>query len=558
MIATVSRATTKSSRRRALWNVAIGIASLLSTASTARAQDARQARDSIVRLASDAEDRLRVAQLRGDARQDVFLLRTASRLTRNADTARGWHVDVVAPQYRAIRNSSLPYSLNQGPLWAGAGWNQDASAGATIVYGGRDARVRLVAAPSYVQSNNLEFQVIPSPQTDSTNRSPWANPFHPLPESIDLPLRFGERPRRRVDPGQSSLTVDVRAVSFGAATENLWWGPGIENAIVLSNNAPGFPHLFIQARDPVRTRAGTFDAQWILGQLRESEFFDSDPSNDTRSLSGLAATWTTPFDTNLTLGLTRLVMGARGGNAFPIGAAFDVFRTVGHLNVDLGSPVPKDARDQITSLFARWLFPDAGFEAYVEWARFEEPRSLHDFLEFPGHSEGYTLGFQWARPLDAKQTFRLQGEASYLEPDPSLRARPTAITYTSRGVPQGFTNRGQTLGAAIGPGASDQWLAGDYLAPRWRLGSYLGRIRWDNGVLPEPIVPGFKRQDVTLLAGLRGGLSWRDVDLTVDFAHAARFNYLFQAFVAADGLHTKGVDLLNNTLSFTLSTPIRN
>jgi hypothetical protein len=228
---------------------------------------------------------------------------------------------------------------------------------------------------------------------------------------------------------------------------------------------------------------------------------------------------------------------------------------VGHANADTSTGPITDGRDQIFSLFGRWVFPAAGFEAYAEWARFEEPTSFRDLVEFPGHSQGYTLGVQWARPLPQRRTLRLQTEASYLEPDPSLRVRPVATTYTSHSVPQGFTQRGKTLGAAIGPGASSQWLAGDVFAPNWRVGTYLSRIRWDNGVLFEPIVPQFKRQDVTLLAGVRSSVSWRGVNFLVDFAHAARFDYLFQAFVL-DPSHTGGIDILNNTLSVTLSTAV--
>jgi hypothetical protein len=151
--------------------------------------------------------------------------------------------------------------------------------------------------------------------------------------------------------------------------------------------------------------------------------------------------------------------------------------------------------------------------------------------------------------------FQLQGEASYLEPDPSLRVRPVAVSYTSRAVPQGFTNLGETLGAAIGPGASSQWLAGDFFASWWRVGSYVGRIRWDNGVLFEPIVPEFKRQDVTLFAGLRASVEWQRVRLMADLTHAARYNYLFQAYILGPS-QFGGVDLINNTFAITITTAV--
>ena len=72
-------------------------------------------------------------------------------------------------------------------------------------------------------------------------------------------------------------------------------------------------------------------------------------------------------------------------------------------------------------------------------------------------------------------------------------------------------------------------------------------------MLFEPIIPQFKRQDITLLAGLRGSVSWRGVNLLVDFAHAARFYYLFQAYTV-DESRVAGIDLINNTLSVTISS----
>ena len=534
---------TATREHRVAWALAI----LLALPGAARAQQA-VAPLTLVTLSSDAEDRLRLAQLHG-ASVGGYLIRSPSRLSpsnQRSDTA--WYIGIVAPELRAIHNSGLPYSLNDGPVWAGRGWNEAITAGAFLASGS----ARLIIAPTFVSEQNDPFQVIPYSQGLVPHRSVWANPFHPLPESIDLPLRFGDHRREYVDPGQSSLTFDASSVSFGAATENLWWGPGIRNAITLSDNAAGVPHLFVQTRHPIRTAAGAFDAQLIVGQLSESAFFDDSSANDSRSLSGLAVTWTPAFDTAFTFGVARLVMGTRHNGAFPIGAVLDVFRDVGHPFTDTTAADAPSGRDQITSFFGRWVLPSAGFEAYAEWARFEEPLSLRDLLEFPGHSEAYTLGFQWAHDLSAARTFQLQSEASYLEPDPSLRLRPVATTYTSRDVPQGFTQRGQPLGASIGPGSSSQWLAGDVFAHTWRAGAYLSRIRWDNGVLFEPIVPQFKRQDVTLLAGLRAGVSWRGVNAMLDFAHAARFDYLFQAYALSPG-HTGGIDLINNTLSLTLS-----
>ena len=73
-------------------------------------------------------------------------------------------------------------------------------------------------------------------------------------------------------------------------------------------------------------------------------------------------------------------------------------------------------RDQLLSLFGRWIFPESGFEVYAEWAHIELPRSVRDLLLAPQHTQGYTLGLQWARPAGrGEAVFRLQAELSNLE-----------------------------------------------------------------------------------------------------------------------------------------------
>lgn len=56
-------------------------------------------------------------------------------------------------------------------------------------------------------------------------------------------------------------------------------GSGIRNALVLSDRAAGFPHLFLRTAKPVDVGVGMFRARWILGGLTESLYFDEDPSN---------------------------------------------------------------------------------------------------------------------------------------------------------------------------------------------------------------------------------------------------------------------------------------
>lgn len=454
-------------------------------------------------------------------------------------------VTVLTPEITLGRNSALPYGFNDGPIWQGRGVNLQAIVGVAVTVG----PLRAIVAPEFLSSENLAYQTIPYPQNAPEHRSVWADPFHPAPNGIDLPSRFGDRPLHAVNAGQSSLTLRLPVVDVGVSTENIWWGPGMQNALLWSSQGAGVPSAFVRTRAPVETRAGTWDAWYTVGALRESNFFDRNPANDRRSLAAFAVQWRPPHTTGVEFGIARMVIGATGVS---LGTMTDPLRSVGHPNT---TDSLSGTRDQITSLWTRWAPPGAGFEAWAEWARFEEPVSLRDLLESPGHAQGYTVGLQWARPV-GNGTARLWGEATYLEPSASLRLRPEGVTYVSRSVVQGFTELGQPLGAGIGPGASSQWVGGDWLHPGWRIGAYAARVRWDNAALYTPVVPQVRFSDVSLVTGTRVAGEWRGVRVLVDWAHAVRLNYLYQAYYANLLKGTfHGIDIVNDALTVTLSTP---
>lgn len=478
-------------------------------------------------LASSREDRLRLEHLTSGRTPSGFLVRSTSTLSEVPDsTARGFSASVLAPQVQLAWNSALPFSPNEGYLWAGRGASMRLTTGVTAKIG----PLSIFLAPEAIYAANKDIQTIPYADNRSPARHPLASPWYAPPHSLDLPSRPGTEPIQRIEPGQSSITLSAGPVSGGVSTENLWWGPGIRNAIVMSSEAAGFPHLFLRTREPLASPLGAVEGTWILGRLSESDFFDFDPENDHRSLSGLALVLRPAFDPDLSLGLARAVIAARPAGHSIAPSALDVFRSVGRPN----SRPPEDSlasprRDQVTSFFARWIFPSSGFEAYLEWARFEEPASFRDLLVVPQHSQGYTLGLQWARPIFDTSHLRLQTELTYLEPSSTWQQRPLPSTYASHSVEHGYTHRGRVLGAAIGPGASSQWLAMDVLAARWDLGAFAGRIRWNEAVHGSAIpIPSLVNHDVSVFTGARGGVRALGLDLHAEFTTGVRLNYLFQ------------------------------
>jgi hypothetical protein len=222
-----------------------------------------------------------------------------------------------------------------------------------------------------------------------------------------------------------------------------------------------------------------------------------------------------------------------------ISAVTSVFADVGQPQENPGNDQEIIFRgpDQLLSLFFRWVLPEDHFEFYGEWGRAEFPISLRDFLVQPNHMQAYTLGLQWmGEPTLLNGRLRAQGEVTFLEQSTTFRFRRIGSWYTSRPVRQGYTNDGQVLGAAIGPGSSSQFAGLDFVTPKWQAGTYMTRIRWleDARSQQDPYLPtipgehGTCEHDVSLLTGIRAAAQTRFGALQADYSSGWRDNVFFE------------------------------
>jgi hypothetical protein len=546
---------------------------LIASPSLVSAQNSTDSANSLLRYVTPltlvggiTSDRLRLDQLRGQAGLDGYMIRSASSMNPRPKSLRGWGVaaSVIAPEYFAVNNDAIPFSINDGPVWAGVGTSSRLLIGAQIAAG----PFRLILAPEIVRAANdyfllrdtLRFYAPPVPKERAGKG--FVFPWYALgPYSIDMPTRFGDEPISRLDAGQSTALVQYRGVETGISNENQWWGPGIRNALILSNNAPGFPHAFVRTANPWKTPIGSVEARLIIGGLTESRWFDTTSNNNVRSLSAFAFSVRPKFDKDLVIGAARSVYATTTGWGRVPRNFLDAFSNVGRPNNRaLGdSTVKPGGRDQIFSIFGRWIFPKDGFETYFEWARLEFPYSLRDALTAPNHSQGYTLGLQYARPaFTAGGQVRFQGELTSVEQSATWRDRPQGSFYTSRKVIQGYTQMGQPLGAAIGPGASSQFVALDFIDPSWSFGIFAGRIRWNEDIHSTygfPLYQGYCIHDVSVYPGARGSVSNRWGYISADISFADRFNPWFQEQSGCPiSTGNSTLDIRNRTISVTIGT----
>lgn len=466
------------------------------------------------------DDSAHLGALLGDCWGDGSLVRSGASLSRFSPSA-GLRLQAIRPELVAVWNSEIPVSLNDGSLWAGRGWSTSASAGLMGSY----RRLRFTFAPRLNTSQNRAFGILPSGRED---RSHFASPWRSAQQSGDFPIRFGTERYVTIDPGETMLEARLGSVGLGVTSAAAWWGPGIRNALVLSNNGGGVPQAYLRTTSPIPTSFGLVEAYWLVGYLVESPFFDRDSRNDVRALSAASIVLRTAADSGLRVGASRSVYSSmRQLWRLPEHAA-DVLM-IWYPRDSTGTTGPQS--EQITSLFAKWAIPEAGVAAHLEWAKVTFPRSLRDLLVDPQEGQGFTIGLEWARHFTPVTTLRLQTEFSSLEQMPPAVGAETQEFYTSDVVPQGYSYRGQSIGAAIGPGSSSQFVGSTLYHGPVQVALSLGRIRWEQDAYYREPSQGrltYMAHDVSYFMGLSGVLDSKWGQAELGWTRTLRMNFLFQ------------------------------
>ena len=424
----------------------------------------------------------------------------------------------VGSRLRVFANRKEPYVQNDGAVWQGNGVTTALDSRAAIEW----RSVSITLNPILLYNQNSPFEL-----ADVGRANPYAYPWR----TIDLPQRFGPDAFWTFDFGQSELAVDWKGARVSAGTNNLWWGPGIRNAIIMSNNAPGFFHTSLGTKGPIDIEIGNLEGQWIWGRLGQSDWFDPTVTDTDRFITGIVLGYSPTFLEGLTVGLTRVFQSLVPEDGVDAGEYFVVFqRLLKKGFASEANPEGQDERNQLLSLFARWALPRSGFEAYVEWARNDHAGDLNDFLLEPEHSQGYTLGFQKVTSLSSERMVAIRGELTHLEASATFRLRGRGTYYEHGLVSQGYTQKGQVIGAGIGPGGNAQHVAIDLYAPWGSAGTFVGRKVHDNDafwVWAAATGPAYHRHHVTLDFGANALFFVNDFDLGGGLIVIREFNRYF-------------------------------
>jgi hypothetical protein len=393
---------------------------------------------------------------------------------------------VLRPEVRLIYNSAFPWAHTDGVVWAGRGLTGALQLGVQARYG----PLSLTLDPIVFDAENASFGLLAN---GLTGQRRFASAIEP--SDIDLPQRFGSRPYARIDPGQSTLRVDLYGVALGVSTATQIRGPSYSQALVLGNAGPGFPHMFVGTAAPVNVWAGHAHGQIEVGRLAQSAYSPMPADSGSGLMAGLVVTFVPRWTPGLEVGITRFFhqrwpAGGVSLSDFLIPLQGLFLESAGLQSRKYNPADPNyTPQDQLGSVFARWIFPRNGVEIFGEFAREDRNGNVRDFLLEPDHQSAFTLGFMklWRRSTGTYSVFR--AELANGRPTLLQRLRGEAFFYTHNPLYQGHTNRGILLGSsAIAYGGIGETIALDWYRPdgRWTLeGSRVSYQREGEGAGPR-------------------------------------------------------------------------
>lgn len=410
----------------------------------------------------------------------------------------GFSAGIYNPILANTYNSNLPYGGNNSAAWYGRGWTTELQAGGWIT----SDYLTVTFRPHLSLQQNKSFG---KPRFIPIN-SEGEPIYRSIIPGIDKPFRFGSDSYTTIDLGQSSVRLHYRQLEAGISKENLWWGPGVQYALLMSNNAPGVKHAFLGTQSPIPLplNLGKIEFRLIGGWPEDSKYYSGINSDRQRFMSGTNFIYSPSILRGLHLGFSRIVHEYVPAE----GLSFDNF--VSSLNFGDRQTSSSDTQNQLVSVYFRWVFPESNAEIYGEYFREDSFFDMRDLFLEPDHDRAYTIGGQKIIRSNWINFFKVNLEINNLVPNRVDEVRPQTYYYTHSRIRQGHTNKGQILGATIGPGSGSQYLGVEGYFDRGMLGIFIQRVEQNDffhyefyeELLTQPELKDIWRHRVNLNIGL--------------------------------------------------------
>jgi len=362
--------------------------------------------------------------------------------------------------YDHVNNSLLPQNWNDGNMYPARGWQERYTVGLQLKSGIIDLNLQ----PEWLKVQNIPQEYYPGNPEDGNFMPKY---FGSVANVIDNFRQFGNKKIDTFSLGQSRIGLKFGPISVGYSNQNNWWGPGIRNSLVFSNNAAGFKHLYISTNKPIKSFFGNFEFSAITGILDTNWYEDPDlplmqsiwrggiaqKNLDQRKMDAITLNWNPIWLPNLFLGYAYSRQYYKN-QAQPYGKSYSFF-SKDFTKVELGS------------LMFRFLLPKDHAEFYGEIGIPNKAPWPWKFFE-KSPKTGFVFGVTKLANFKSNKSFlkfnvemtqlQLYNPKDIFYPGWAFVGGLPNSWYTNETIKQGYTNQGQILGAPIGPGSNSQTL----------------------------------------------------------------------------------------------------
>lgn len=379
---------------------------------------------------------------------------------------------IYGPEWYNSFNTAAPYGQNDGALWQGKGYNSSLTGGARLEAYGFEVTLK----PQVSFSQNIAFDTLGG--VFGNNYGAFFG------HNIDLVERYGDKAFWNFDWGDTEIRYTWRTLTFGAGTQSPWLGASWLNPMLGSNNAATYPKIDAGLR---KTKVylpfcnwyiGDIEGRIWVGRLTNSDYFDASPDYKNRMVTAMSASYSPSFIPGFTFGLNRIFMTKwKAENIKYIARLFTSSRG--------NATGTGNDEDQKFSIFADWQFPKIGFEVYGEFGR-DDFSSNEDTNPF--HTAIYTIGAKQSVPIKLTKLFpkwknavdlssEIIFEWNNFEMSQDFQLQWQYLGYYAHGsISQGYTNKGQVLGAGSGAFGNSQFLGWRIYYPKGSTMLYFHRF----------------------------------------------------------------------------------
>ncbi len=440
-------------------------------------------------------------------------------------------------------NSHHPFGITDGAMIPAKGLQLYLNGGIYAAFG----KFTLQLQPEILYAQNLSFSTFPTEYPNVI----W-NAYYQWLNTIDNPEKYGTKAYKKILPGQSSFYFHPKNLAIGISTENVWWGPGIQNSLIMSNNAGGFLHADIHTTQPLTTPIGSFEFQVMSGMLNSSNIPPLDTNrtyngrflyipkiNQWRYFTGMVVSWQPKWIKGLFLGFSKASYLYHQN----VGLA-DILPVDGWVN---SAAAKNNQKAALGSVFIRYVMPEENTELYAEYGRNDKPANIINLITDQNYPRGYIVGLRKLSNLTAKKSrFAFTAEIAQLELPSADLIKSARSWYTNSYVRQGYTNDGQIIGAGIGPGGSSQTIDISWIQGFKKIGLRFERIVHNNDFYYNYFsqTGEFQRQWVDMNTTAHIGWQFKSFYINAEGSISRSLNYEWYV-IEGSSFFQYGYDFLN-------------